>query len=155
MGCGFSCSRPHPTAARCSLLLTVLKLPEGVFNKTAPVRRWPRSGAAGTSRRSHPDRPPLFNFEHCLNFKSRVSELGQHPLVRPRNRSITVHGSALESAAPMHSGGACPHDGARQPHTGAGDHVGASARPATASTSGISRTRRADAKARSSPGHSV
>jgi len=30
------------------------------------------------TRRSHPDRPPLFNFEHCPNFKSRVSELGQH-----------------------------------------------------------------------------
>jgi hypothetical protein len=24
MGCGFRCSRPHPTAARCSLLLKVL-----------------------------------------------------------------------------------------------------------------------------------
>jgi len=76
------------------------------------------------TRRSHPDRPPLFNFEHCPNFKSRVSELGQHPLVRPWNRSISVHGGALESAASLHSGGACPHDGARQRSTGSGDHVG-------------------------------
>jgi hypothetical protein len=35
-GCGFRCSRPHPTAARCSLLLTVLIQIAGGLIRTAP-----------------------------------------------------------------------------------------------------------------------
>jgi hypothetical protein len=134
----------------------LIRLPEcqtkrpqfGAGRDLGPPEHREGGSQCSAARRSHPDCRPLFNFEHCPNFKLRVSELGQHPLVRPRNRPISVHGGALESAASLHSGRACPHDGARQPHTqgimSAIDDY-AEREPATASTSGISRTRRADA----------
>jgi hypothetical protein len=110
----------------------LIRLPEcqtkrpqfGAGRDLGPPEHREGGSQCSAARRSHPDCRPLFNFEHCPNFKLRVSELGQHPLVRPRNRPISVHGGALESAASLHSGRACPHDGAWQPHTGAGDHVG-------------------------------